>query len=179
MIYNDFRKEIKLMTCTIFWHKLNPKAVLPTKRDEDAGFDIYTIEDQVVIGPHEKHLFSTGLQYSITDGYYLLGFDRGSTGSKGLHLHCGVCDQGYRGEVFICINNDNNYPVHINSTDTPGYHYINDQIDYFVYPTTKAIAQLIPMRMPDVDNCEVSDDVWELMKLNSERGEGKLGASGK
>lgn len=56
---------------------------------------------------------------------------------------------------------------------------MGNQITSFVYPTTKAIAQLIPMRMPDVESCEVSDEVWELMKLNSERGEGKLGASGK
>ena len=29
----------------IKWHKLNPKAKIPTKRDEEAGFDIYTLED--------------------------------------------------------------------------------------------------------------------------------------
>lgn len=168
------------MTCNIFWHKLDSAAIIPTKRNEDAGFDIYTTDTDVWMQPHEKYMFKTGIQYSIDEGYFLLAFDRGSTGSKGIHVHCGICDQGYRGELFICLNNDNDYPVFFSQTDEPGIHFdLKGDIDYLVYPTTRAIAQLIPLKMPEVDSCEVNDEIWEILKLNSERGEGKLGASGK
>ena len=33
----------------INWYKFNPEAKLPTKRAEDAGFDIYTIDNKLVI----------------------------------------------------------------------------------------------------------------------------------
>lgn len=163
------------MKCTIKWHKLNEKAIIPTKRIEDAGFDIYTIEDGVTLAPQEKHLFSTGICYDISSGFYLLGFDRGSTGSKGLHLHCGVCDQGYRGEVFVCICNDNAFPAVFTSEVSK----VEMRDGKLYYPTSKAIAQLIPMQMPLIESIEVGDDEWEKLKNNSERGEGKLGNSGK
>ena len=67
----------------IKWHKINEKAQIPTKRDEDAGFDIYTIETNVLLMPGEKHLFSTGLTVAATEGYWLIAMDRGSTGSRG------------------------------------------------------------------------------------------------
>ena len=37
----------KNMNCKIIWHKTNLLARIPTKRDTDAGYDIYTIEDGV------------------------------------------------------------------------------------------------------------------------------------
>lgn len=94
-------------TINIKWFLMNEKAKLPTKSKENAGFDIYTIEDFVELKPHSQHLFSTGLCAAVDEGYWLMAFDRGSTGSKGMHVHCGVVDNGYRGEIFICIKNDN------------------------------------------------------------------------
>ena len=117
-------------------------------------------------------MFSTGLGYVIKGNYWLMAFDRGSTGSKGLHVHCGVCDKDYRGEVFICIKNDNPYAVKFSSVETPGFRKHKDSItveeiiagsnahvlkmkeveviDYLVYPTSKGIAQLIPVEMPEI-----------------------------
>lgn len=157
----------------IKWHKLNPTARIPTKRAEDSGYDLYTIEDNVILPPHSKHLFSTGLTYWIDKNHWLKVEDRGSTGSKGLHVHCGICDQGYRGEIFICISNDNDYPFFITSNpqQTMGYEH--------VYPTSKGIAQIIPMDLLEGVSEEITDDEWELIKNDSERGMGKLGASGK
>ena len=95
----------------INWFKLNNSAKLPTKRAEDAGFDIYTTEDNVLLMPHQKHQFSTGLAVAPEKGWWMFGCDRGSTGSRGIHTHCGIIDNGYRGEIFICLCNDNDYPV--------------------------------------------------------------------
>lgn len=167
----------------LLWHKIDERAIIPTKRDEDAGFDIYTIEEDVVLMPHEKRLFKTGLQYWIDDYHYLLGFDRGSTGSKGIHLHCGVCDSGYRGELFICLSNDNTYPVIFQKAEKPHYEFDEQEgkIAYFVYPTSKAIAQLMPMLQLSGESREVDDTQWKLINelFSSERQETKLGESGK
>lgn len=172
----------------INWYKLNDKAKIPTKRDEDAGFDIYTIEDNVLLMPGEKHLFSTGLAVAADPGYWLMAMDRGSTGSRGLHIHCGVIDNGYRGEIFICLCNDNPYPVKFTNQILKPCHAQQDfyfdkngneccgEIDY--YPVSKGIAQIIPIVLPVVESVEADDYGWALLG-NTARGEGKLGASGK
>ena len=111
-----------------------------------------------------------------------MGFDRGSTGSKGIHLHCGVCDNTYRGEVFICLSNDNTYPVHFTSQatkvelKTSGHLWWKKTV--LEYPISKAIAQLIPVQQPDVESREAEMGEWETLK-DTDRGEGKLGSSGK
>ena len=158
----------------ILWHKLTSDATIPTKRAEDAGFDIYTTETDVLLQPHEKHLFKTGLTYWIDKEHWLMGADRGSTGSRGLHIHCGICDQGYRGEIFVCICNDNDFPVHFSSSAAS----ISMKDHVLEYPTTKAIAQLIPMSLLPVESAEAGEE-WEELCHDSERGSTKLGASGK
>ena len=158
----------------ILWHKLTPDAIIPTKRAEDAGFDIYTTETDVLLRPHEKHLFKTGLAYWIDKEHWLMGVDRGSTGSRGLHIHCGICDQGYRGEIFVCICNDNDFPVHFSSSAAS----ISMKDNVLEYPTKKAIAQLIPMPLLPVESAEAGEE-WEELRHDSERGATKLGASGK
>ena len=173
---------------TIYWYKLNDKAIIPTKRNEDAGFDIYTIEDNILLMPFEKRLFKTGLAAAVEPGYWLLAFDRGSTGSRGIHTHCGVIDNGYRGEIFICLCNDNPYPVKFTSNTVKPYfaakdsYYTVDGIEHcgeiFYYPVSKAIAQIIPMPQLSAVSCEADDLKWSTLQ-NTERGSGKLGDSGK
>src|SRR5574344_1600375 len=112
-----------------------------------------------------------------------MAFDRGSTGSKGLHVHCGVVDNDYRGEIFICIKNDNKYPVIITRDEEPGMHHTEDEdslfySSYLVYSPDKAIAQLIPVVQPKMTCLEATAEEWEELK-NTARGEGKLGSSGK
>ena len=103
-----------------------------------------------------------------------MGADRGSTGSRGLHIHCGICDQGYRGEIFICICNDNDFPIHFSSSAAS----ISMKDHVLEYPTTKAIAQLSPMPLLPVESAE-ADEEWKELCHDSERGSTKLGASGK
>lgn len=136
--------------------KLNEKAIVPSKRDEDAGYDIYGIEEEgtsfFFFKPGEVRMVPTGLATEIPKGYVAILKERGSTGSKGLSLRCGVIDSGYRGEWFICINNTTNKGV--------------------MYPTNKALAQAVFIKAEEVE--WVEDDLGE-----SERGDGRLGSSGK
>ncbi len=186
--------------CKIYWYRLNDAAKVPTKRDEDAGFDIYTTETDIRIPAHSQHLFATGIAAAVSKGWWLKVEDRGSTGSKGLHYHCGVIDTGYRDEIFICIKNDNPYDVIFTNDQKPGIHSHTEQIttsptwgditltvaqirqveviDYLVYPTSKAIAQIVPMKKPKVKSKEATAKKWAKL-CNTERGTGKLGSSGK
>lgn len=172
----------------IYWHKISDKAKLPTKRAEDAGFDIYTIEDDILLMPLEKRLFRTGLAAAAEAGWWLMAMDRGSTGSRGIHTHCGIIDNGYRGEIFICLCNDNPYPVLFTSkANSP---WIADEAEYVdhegkvccgkiaYYPVTKGIAQIVPVPQPIVECVEANDETWGEL-CHTERGESKLGASGK
>lgn len=171
------------------WFKLNSKATIPTKTSDNAGFDIYTIENDFVLEPHSNHLFATGLAAVVEKGWWLMGVDRGSNGSKNAHIHCGVIDNNYRGEIFICLNNDNNYPIKFTDKEKPGF-YTHERrcffrpwktktiVDYLVYPTTKGIAQIVLVPQPEVESYEMSEQEWEDNKITS-RGAGKLGSTGK
>jgi len=187
----DFLRPVQLG-----WYKLNDAAVVPTKTENNAGFDIYTTETDITLQPQEHRLFKTDLAVVPEEGWWLLVKDRGSTGSKGIHVHCGVIDNNYRGEIFICLNNDNYYPVKFTNNEEPGLHTHKEKvhntvgessaytlveievIDYLVYPTSKAIAQIIPILQPVVESKVLSNAEWETYK-NTDRGDGKLGSSGK
>lgn len=178
------------------WYKLNKKAIIPTKTEDNAGFDIYTIEEDFILEPHTNHLFSTGLSAVVEKGWWLMAADRGSNGSKNAHIHCGIIDNNYRGEIFICLNNDNDYPIKFTNKEPAGFHshketvqdYLPnslayrlkeiDIIDYLVYPVSKGIAQIVLIPQPEVENYEMSEQEWNDNKDTS-RGAGKLGSTGK
>lgn len=162
---------------TIKWYLMNDKAILPTKTDKAAGFDVYTTSDFIRIKPGERFMAPTGLGFIINDDYWLDAKDRGSTGSKGMHLHCGVIDVDYKGEIFICINNDNNYDIIITRSVDKAFFDNTDNI--FYYPACKAIAQLIPIKMPTVVSMQATEEEWQIAVEESKRGAGKLGSSGK
>ena len=99
-------EENGLMTNDLVFAKVKPNAIIPTKEDENAGYDIYACfdEDYMVIPPHSTKLIPTGIASALSDKYYLQVHERGSTGSKGIKYGAGVIDSSYRGENFICLN---------------------------------------------------------------------------
>src|SRR5690349_18996278 len=83
--------------------KLDQDAILFTKaHHSDAGFDIYSLED-VVILPGEIAKIKTGIAINIPTGYVGLIMDKSSMGSKGFKVFGGVVDAGYTGEVMVCL----------------------------------------------------------------------------
>ena len=85
--------------------KVRENAIIPTKRDEDAGFDLYVCfdEDYIMINPLETKLIPTGIAVAIPTDYYFQIEERGSTGSRGIKKSAGVIDSGYRNEIFVAI----------------------------------------------------------------------------
>ena len=152
--------------------KVRPNAIIPTKDNENAGYDIYACfeEDYMVIPPHCTKLIPTGIASALTDKYYLNVAERGSTGSKGIKYSAGIIDSSYRGEIFIALSNVNDIPVVISKENI-----IQDGT--ILYPYSKAIAQLIVHEVPKMNVKEISYE--ELVKIPSKRGVGALGSSGK
>lgn len=160
---------------TVYFARKNKDVILPSKNDEDAGYDVYAYfeQDYMIIKPHETKLIPTGLHSCCSPDYVLLGRERGSTGSIGMKCGCGVIDSSYRGEIFIAITNENNIPISI----TKDIAKTNKTEDYIEYPYSKGICQLLLVPVPKANIQEIS--VKELQSIPSKRGEGKIGSSGK
>lgn len=157
------------------WHRLDNAAKVPTKRLEDAGYDIYTVENNVMLMPGEKHMFSTGLQSAFSPHFVGIVKERGSTGTNLLAVRSGVIDSGYRGEWKIIIQNLGKLPV-LFTNAVKNIQNINDKV--LLYPTSKAIAQVVFLNVTQFDDVEVVDD--DLSTIDpSARESGGWGSSGK
>lgn len=162
--------------------KVHPNAIIPSKRDEDMGFDIYACFDAdfIVINPHETKLIPTGIASACDSNYGFLVFERGSTGSKGIARRCGVIDSGYRNEWFIGLTNTTDKVMFISKLsekETYENYYYDIMPESFVYPYSKAIAQALVIPVPKTEVKELSYE--DLKTIESERGMGALGSSNK
>lgn len=168
------------MNTTVKFAKVRPTAVIPTKRDEDAGFDIYADfeDDFIIIDPHTTTLIPTGIASACDVDYCFILKERGSTGSKGIAQRCGVIDSGYRNEWFVPITNTTNKKIAIVKKDTDYiYIFMKNTSGYTIYPYEKAIAQALIIPVPKVKVEELTYN--ELKEIASDRGMGALGSSGK
>ena len=158
--------------------KVRPDAIIPTKREEDAGFDIYSLfdEESIVINPHETKMIPTGLATAFDSKYVAILKERGSTGIKGIGQRSGVVDSGYRNEIFVPITNHNDKPLIITKETNQTTLEILAE-DYIIYPYSKAICQMILLELPQLQSEEISYE--ELKNIKSERGMTCLGQSGK
>lgn len=158
----------------LFFAKLHEAARIPSKKDEDAGYDIYPCfdEDVLLIEPGEIALVPTAIASAFSENYVMVVKERSSTGARGMSVRMGVVDSGYRGEIKIGINNTSAKKILIAKNPSSV-----DGDDSVVYPYEKAIAQLLLLPLPKFEVGELSYD--ELQKYASERMDGTLGSSGK
>lgn len=181
---------------TIVFGKLREDAVIPSKRDEDAGLDIYVIfdEDVKVIPPHETVLFNTGLVSYFSPEWYIMLNERSSTGSVGIAQRAAIIDSGYRGEWSVVVTNTTNRWIAIaKNPDDPHLMknikktiirdtYVFDTVgldieNTIILPYNRALCQATIHRnyKPNiiVENADV------VQSMPSERGTGSMGSSGK
>ena len=182
-IKNLNEKENNVMKEELIFAKVREGAKIPTKRTEDAGRDLYPCfeQDFIVIHPLETELIPTGIATAFSSKYYAQIEERGSTGSKGIKYGAGVIDSGYRGEWFVPITNCNNVDLIIAKkgcfTDNFVHSYFGSKYKYILYPYEKAIAQAILLPVPKTEIIETTVD--EIISIESNRGTGALGSSGK
>lgn len=160
----------------LYFAKLREGAVIPSKRVEDAGYDIYACfdEDYILIEPLHTVRVATGLVSAFSADYYLQLQERGSTGTKGIAQRCGVIDSGFRNEWFIPMTNVNDKPVVIAKKHVAAQFEGQDVI---VYPYEKAICQALLLPVPKTEVVELTAE--EVQAMESLRGMGELGSSGK
>lgn len=166
---------------------------IPSRNNEDAGYDIYAYFDEefIEIHPHETVLIPTGLYSAFDSGYFFKLMERGSTGVKGIGQRSGVIDSGYRGEWIVPITNHNNRTLVIikdkhydPNIEMPDSHtdsvFIVDGDDtrkcnfnpekFIVYPYEKAICQAVLLPVPQT---KINIATYEeIQKIESIRGNG-------
>jgi len=158
----------------VYFAKVNKYATIPSKADEDMGYDIYACFDQVEIAiqPGEIKLIPTGIASACNEDYGFILKERGSTGTKGMSQRCGVIDSGYRNEWFVPINNTSNKVIIITKNEDRA---MADYEQYYSY--SKAICQALLIPVPKTEIIELT--ATELKRIPSKRGMGHLGSSGK
>ncbi|MGB8193242.1 MAG: hypothetical protein WCF67_15035 [Chitinophagaceae bacterium] len=159
----------------LYFAKTRQGAVVPAKREEDSGYDIYSCfsEESMLLNPGDIKLVPTGIATAFPLDYVLFIKERSSTGSIGLSTRMGVIDSGFRGEIMIGLNNTGNIPIVITKAVTQ----VTKDPELIQYPYTKAIAQAVLCVIPKLQVEEMDYD--ELLRIRSDRGVSFLGASGK
>lgn len=185
----------------LYFAKVEPNATIPSKRDEDAGYDIYTCETEtIIINPNSTRMVDTGIAIACSSNYFPKFFDKGGMGSKGVIVGAGVGDSGYRDKYFIPLINTNSTKwvvitnqsqEEIDNADyfdfdnklfkkSNGELICNNKIEksrFIIKPLNKAITQFVMLPVPKMNVKEITYE--ELKNIKSERGLGKLGSSGK
>lgn len=178
----DKQRTTKVKKDTVLFAKTRQDAIIPSKRFEDGGYDVYASvegirsefnESYVVINPGEIKLIPTGIASSLLPKYRFVFKERGSTGAKGMAVRAGVIDSGYRDEWFVAINNTNTKPIVISTL----FDKVRETEDRIEYPASKAICQANLQLVPDVNEKEITYE--QLKAIPSQRGTTKLGQSGK
>lgn len=95
-------------------YKLGEGAKRPHKQySGDAGWDLY-VSEPCIIGPGETMDVHTGVYISMPSRLYARITGRSSSLRKhNLLINEGIIDNGYRGELFICVHNLGDEPFHV------------------------------------------------------------------
>ncbi|MEI6528621.1 MAG: dUTP diphosphatase [bacterium] len=135
--------------------KLHADAVLPKyATKDDAGMDLFSIENVEII-PMERKQVGTGIAMEIPEGHVGLVWDKSGLSHKfGLKTIGGVIDPGYRGEIKVGI--------------------INLGTEKYTFEKGHKVAQMIIQKKETPEIVEVNE-----LDLNTERGEGAFGSTGK
>lgn len=162
------------------WAVRDERVKVPTKRESDAGYDIYAFfdEDYMVINPNSYTIFPTGLYYAIPDDMWMDFRERSSTIKYNLSRRGGVIDGTYRGELMVALSNLNTFPIVI-AKDTISEEEIKEQVSQNckIYPYEKAIIQGILMKKEPAQFKTIP--LEELKKMTTIRGDGGFGSTGK
>lgn len=182
---------------TIKFSKENERCIIPSKSNENAGYDLYADPELeiIFIEPLATAMVSTGIRSVIPEDYYAQIQERGSTGVKAMKYGAGVIDSSYRGIWNIVITNCSPKPLVIYDETKISEDDIVDSLitkvgvlgktidrnkildNLILYPMSKGIAQFVLLPVPKTKIKEVTVD--EILSNKTERMEGKLGSSGK
>lgn len=161
---------------TIYFAKSSNLATIPTKRDEDAGYDLFPIINglDLRLYPGQIAKINTGVCTAFSKDYMFIVKERSSTGKHGLAIRMGVVDSGYRGEICICVNNTSGKTIVITNNINKDYSVMGDVV---LIDSRKAIAQGLIVPCPTMKTAVI--DVEELQNIPSSRSTNREGSTDK
>lgn len=179
--FNKFHKKEEKET--LKFAKIKEDAIIPSKRKEDAGYDLYSnIEPRCLdgINVYEQFLekgtvnkIHTGIASSMSNKYFLsVKSERSSVAKLGINVLAGVIDSGYQGEIMVMV-----IPLVKDILITSTVDEVEEFDDIIHYPYNRAIAQGILLPVIDASVEEVTYDT--LLSKKTERGISGWGDSGK
>lgn len=168
----------------LYFAKMDSQAVIPTKRDEDGGYDVHALiepretEHEGIV--HEQLLekdkvnfVGTGVASAMSSKYALsFQHERSSVAKNGMVVVAGLIDSGYRSEIKLMV-----IPMVKDILITSEVSEVEEYEDVILYPYSKAISQFTILLVPEVDVMELPYD--DLLSIASERRFGGWGSSGK
>lgn len=164
----------------------NERVVKPSKTEGNAGYDLYIdpqwFDDEypngiMFVEVGETVMLPSGIRYVIDQEWYIQIQERGSTGVKAIKYGAGVGDSNYRGILNTIITNSGQKPILFATSNAMKNLNKFYEEQYTIYPVEKGVSQFVILPVPKFDLVEVTID--EILSHESERGEGKLGSSGK
>lgn len=189
---------MKITGNELFFAKTMETAIIPSKREEDAGYDIYVGDrtQTIVIAPNTLGTIDSGIATAYSDNYSTVAFDKSGFGKENIKICGGVYDSGYRGPYYINLANMNSDKYFILSTQNQEEiekckyfdlikkeftnDYTNDCITKdkcIIKDIKKSVTQILVLPIPKMEVQELSYD--ELKKIESKRGTGWCGSSRK
>lgn len=140
----------------ICFARLHPNALLPEKRQEDAGYDLFAVTgSDLALPPYQAVKVPTGIASAFPQSYVAIIKERSGLGAKNIGVRGGVIDSGYRGEWQVVLTNYNDEPV--------------------VLPAGKAVAQFLLLPLASLSVKEISPA--ELEQYVSQRGASGFGST--
>jgi len=130
--------------------------LLEYAREGDSGMDVRAnIRETIIIVSGQSMVIPTGVFLEIPKGYEVQVRPKSSLSAKGILVHFGTVDTGYRGEMIITMSNLN----------TNGFMHTIKQGD--------KVAQLVIVPIVQAELMQVSE-----IDTNTERGTGGFGSTG-
>lgn len=129
---------------------------LKKSKDGDVGYDVRAINGgpPIHVGPNLTVKVPTGVYLELPDEYEAQVRPRSGLSSKGILVHFGTVDSGYRGEIMVSVTNLNYRQYDIQSDDR--------------------IAQLVFVKK---DNVEI--ECVDRIDQETERGANGFGSTGR
>lgn len=134
---------------SVLFKKLDSGAVVPTRATKhSAGFDLYALEDTLIVGGAGNVLVRTGIAVELPLGTYgRIAMRSGLAKNQHLTVSAGVIDLDYTGEIGVLVSSTKIFDVKILKKYRAVLHPIQDKTsvqDVVVY-TADVDKSLVPV----------------------------------
>lgn len=102
-------------TETIYFNKLHPDAIIPKRGTAlSAGFDLYAVEDTLIVGGAGNFLVPTGVAVKLPPGTYgRIAMRSGLALNQHLTVSAGVIDRDYTGPIGVLVSSTKFFDINI------------------------------------------------------------------